>query len=482
MHGSIRKGESSQDERKDENVFENITQGVSINIFVKHLKKQPKNIVKYCELWGKRNEKYALLLEENFKNTNWQILTPKEPNWFFIPKNTNIENEYNNYMAIADVFTIKNSGIETQKDSITIQFTDEELDVVINDIIKLSEDTFKQKYKISDSRDWKFKLAREDAETHQKEKTKIQYRPFDQRYTLFTGKSKGFVAYPRTDIMEHLFKNNLSLVTCRQLAIKGFHHVFVSKNICERCLVSIKTKELGYVYPLYLYENSNQSSLLNTESCRPNLAKEFLERFPEIIGLSFVYDGKGDLKISFGPESVFYYAYSIFNSPTYRTRYAEQLQTDFPRLPLTSNKKLFADLVCMGNELVNLHLLGDNPFDNSETIFDEPIKWGIKIDGIKPDKLSDWQVSDIRYEEKDKRVYINKGQYFEGVEKDVWEFMIGSYQVCDKWLKERKKAERALSTEDLKHYMKIVVSLRETIRVMSEIDRCINDHGGWPIK
>ena len=57
--------------------------------------------------------------------------------------------------------------------------------------------------------------------------------------------------------------------------------------------------------------------------------------------------------------------------------------------------------------------------------------------------------------------------------------MIGGYQVLEKWLKDRKKADRCLSVDDLVHYMKIVVSLRETIRVMKEIDELIPK---WPIE
>ena len=74
---------------------------------------------------------------------------------------------------------------------------------------------------------------------------------------------------------------------------------------------------------------------------------------------------------------------------------------------------------------------------------------------------------------------MNNGQYFEGIEKEIWEFMVGGYQVCEKWLKDRKNAERSLSTDDLKHYIKIVVAARETMRLMAEIDRAIPS---WPIK
>lgn len=84
------------------------------------------------------------------------------------------------------------------------------------------------------------------------------------------------------------------------------------------------------------------------------------------------------------------------------------------------------------------------------------------IAGKRPEDVDDWKVTDIKYDEKTKRIYINSGQYFEGIEKEVWEFMIGGYQVLDKWLKDRKKAGRTLSYDDQIHYMKIIVSLRET--------------------
>jgi hypothetical protein len=60
----------------------------------------------------------------------------------------------------------------------------------------------------------------------------------------------------------------------------------------------------------------------------------------------------------------------------------------------------------------------------------------------------------------------------------VWNFHIGGYQVCEKWLKDRKG--RTLSKDDIAHYQKIVVALSETIRLMKEIDKVIDKHGGWP--
>ena len=74
-----------------------------------------------------------------------------------------------------------------------------------------------------------------------------------------------------------------------------------------------------------------------------------------------------------------------------------------------------------------------------------------------------------------------------GVPEAVWNFRIGGYQVCEKWLKERQakggknpSPGRVLSDEDINHYQKIIVALSETIRIMGEIDEVIEEHGGWP--
>jgi len=96
----------------------------------------------------------------------------------------------------------------------------------------------------------------------------------------------------------------------------------------------------------------------------------------------------------------------------------------------------------------------------------------------------DFQVEKVSYS--DEIVWIDKAKThgFRGVPEEVWNFHIGGYQVCEKWLKDRgpKKGNpgRTLLAEDIDHYQKIVVALSETIRIMGEIDEVIEAHGGWP--
>jgi len=240
--------------------------------------------------------------------------------------------------------------------------------------------------------------------------------------------------------------------------------VFCTRQICDHNLF-YRGSSLNL--PLYLYPDGElPPSLFAFEDGRvPNLSTRFVEALTGTLGVESVPEGRGNLRKTVGPEDIFHYAYAVFHAPTYRTRYAEFLKIDFPRLPLTSDLRLFRALAAKGAELVALHLL------ESPKVEDFLTDWPVKGDNV---------VERVQYTEKDKRVWINKTQYLGGVPRAVWEFHIGGYQVCHKWLKDRKG--RKLTYEDTQHYQKVVVALNETIRLMAEIDEVIAEHGGWPMR
>jgi very-short-patch-repair endonuclease len=170
----------------------------------------------------------------------------------------------------------------------------------------------------------------------------------------------------------------------------------------------------------------------------------------------------------FTPEDIFHYIYAIFHSPTYRSRYAEFLKIDFPRLPLTSDVELFRSLCGLGRELVGLHLLESPQVGQFITRY--PIVGDNRVEKGYPKYAPP-------KEGQPGRVNINKSQYFEGVPPEVWQFHIGGYQVLDKWLKDRQG--RQLSYDDLTHYQKVMVALQKTIELMEKIDTTISK---WPIE
>ncbi|MBA7638368.1 hypothetical protein ES703_46023 [subsurface metagenome] len=180
-----------------------------------------------------------------------------------------------------------------------------------------------------------------------------------------------------------------------------------------------------------------------------------MDELAKIIRMDFISEGLGDLKKTFGPEDVFHYIYAVFHSPQYRKRYAEFLKIDFPRVPMPKSKPLFRKLCKVGEELTKLHLMEAPILEDEKRRPKFPVEGNSEVEKGYPN-----------YVAHKGKVYINKDQYFEGVSPDVWEFHIGGYKVCEKWLKDRR--QRELSYEDKSHYQKIVVALGETIRLMNE--------------
>jgi predicted helicase len=265
----------------------------------------------------------------------------------------------------------------------------------------------------------------------------------------------------------------------------------VATEVPESCLVSTTSREGNQVFPLYLYP-TNTPTLFETEPTnspngrRPNLSPEFINELSEKLGLEFFPHppapspkaGEGEqekeslspspslgegfrVRAYFTPEDIFNYIYATFHSPTYRQRYAEFLKIDFPRVPLTSNKQLFWELATKGDRLVQLHLMKETGAEISS----------YPIDGSN-------LVEQVKYNETQQQIWINDQQYFVNIPKHIWNFYIGGYQVCQKWLKDRKGRE--LSFDDLVHYQNIISILGETIEIMSDIDQIITKHGGFP--
>ena len=466
LHGSSRRGEKAPNDIKDENVFD-IQQGVAIGIFVKEPNKSGLAIVHYADMWGMREKKYQALFESDTGTVDWQELAPTPPYFFSIPKDFARMEEYQAGDSIRQVFAVSGTGIKTERDSITIHFTEASLRAVLDDFTKLEESELRQKYHLEkDSRDWKVSNAKKDITSSRTERRFIRvvhYRPFDMRLTYYTGTTRGFIGTPGRLMADCFLQPNIGLIAKRQNKREPFSYIFVTKAAPESCLFESAYAN-NIVFPLYLYpiEQEIASGLYQPEERRPNLNPEFIKTASEKLGLNFVEDGKGNLKESFGPEDIFNYAYAVLHSPTYRSRYAEFLKIDFPRLPLTSDRDLFRTLVAKGAELATLHLM-ESPKLNS-LITRYPI--------VGPNV-----VDKVRYDEANQQVYINRSQYFEGVSPEVWNFHIGGYQVCHKWLKDRKG--RTLSYNELTHYQKVVVALKETIRLMEEIDGLIP---GWPVE
>lgn len=407
--------------------------------------------IQHAHLYGMREAKYDWLSTHDINSTDWNEIEPQKPFHLFIPQNNDLFSEFQAYWKITELMPINSAGIVTARDSLAIHWSKEDAGKLIKRFLELSPDEARIEFQLGDdSRDWKIDLAQKDLRLNnfsQDKISKVLYRPFDIRYTFYTRNSRGFHCMPRGDVMRHMIlRQNIGLISCRQQSQQGTWTLCgISNCIIESCAISNKTKEINSLFPLYIYPDTDSPKELQ-EQLRPNFSDEFLTEITNKLGYTPT------------PEAIFYYIYAIFHSPTYRTRYAEFLKIDFPRVPLTSDDQLFRKLGEYGEELVSLHLMKSSKLDQPLTqIID---KGGEFIVDAGHPKYSDGEV-----------IINKKSDRFTGVPKSVWEFYVGGYQVCHKWLKDRKG--RQLSPEDLNHYQKIIVALSETMQIMNAIDAAI---------
>ena len=460
LHGDSNIGETVPEGRSNENVFD-IQQGVAIAIGVHACDHAPKCRVRHAEVWGYRNEKYANLDTSTVAQRVWSNLRPFEPQYFLVPFDEANLTEFENNPSIKELMLVNSCGVKTHRDGVVIDFDKTALKDRMTEIATERRlELLRARYGVTDTPHWNLKDAQAKIKVGEIPEfiKPLTYRPFDNRWIYYNPAiiEKGDSKFPT---LRHMLKANLALLTARIQATGAFDAVFVSKFLVE--MKTAESSRSSTVFPLYLTSIAEGQATLSGSDARPNLNPQVLNVWAKKLGRKA--DGEFGVPAGLSPEDIFYYLYAVFYSPGYRTRYAEFLKTDFPRLPLTGNMELLLELARLGSDLIALHLVESPKLAAPTAEF-------IDAGNAEVQKVS-WSNS---------TVWIDKAQTigFNGVPEEVWNFHIGGYQVCEKWLKYRKG--RMLSDEDIAHYQKIVVAIAETILLMAEIDAVIDEHGGWP--
>ena len=412
----------------------------------------------YADLYGLREAKYEYLDQHDVSTTDWQPLHPQSETYLLVPQDTRLLGAYEKYPKVTDIFPVNSVGIVTARDDLTIKWSRDEVWETVQRFASLEPELARAGYQLGkDARDWKVELAQKDLLDSGPDKTNIQsilYRPFDIRYTYYTGHSRGFHCMPRRDVMQHMMKENIGLSCCRQLSSTEYHHAFVTSHIVDDSMVSNKTKERGYLFPLYLEPESQavlvkgqekldlygiQHTLRTHVDRQANIASEFMASLVRTFNQSVM------------PEEIFYYIYAVLYSTVYRQKYADFLKRDFPRIPFTPDHALFLDLGKLGKRLADLHLMKSTE---------------LEVPAVRFEGAGGGRVDEVRWEAGS--VWINATQHFTPVAADVWQYQVGGYQVCHKWLKDRKG--RALRAEDIRHYCRVATALGRTVEIQREID------------
>ena len=438
LHGNSKKKETAEDGSADQNVFD-IMQGVSINLFIKTGKKKANELGRlfHYDLYGKRELKYDFLLDNSIHTIDYKELPNIAPNYFFTNKDFEEQKVYEEGFLINELFIINNVGIVTSNDSILINDNE-------NELLK----NVKEHYGI---------------DIEKKFISRLTYRPFDDKYVYYNTK---IIERAREKVMQHFTKGkNIGLVLGRQGQVVGsmpWNLSFITKNITD---FNLYYRGGGMLFPLYLYPDNQQLQLGETPERVPNFNMEIVNRIKEDLNFAFVEDDYLVVDLAAGvngalyPKSIMAYIYAILHSPAYREKYKEFLKIDFPRVPYPKDVKKFEALVDLGEQLMAIHLL-ESPVVE-QYITEYPVDGNNIVDKIRASPNPSKGGAFVN-------VYINETQYFKDVPTSAWEFYIGGYQPAQKWLKDRKG--KVLGFEDILHYQKIIVALKETGRIMKEID------------
>lgn len=459
LHGNANRREEPPDGGADENVFD-IRQGVAISIFVKDDREAEDEYadVYHSDLWGTRQEKYDALQNSDLNDVDWENVTPREPHYLFVPRDQDLASAYHDWVGVPQIFSEYGDpapGIVTTHNEFAISLTPERQKQKVRQLLATDTESEAREYFNLCSQDqWIYSDAKEHLQNANWEDkiVQIQTSPFDKEYTVY---DKHVAVHRRTGrLSKHMLAgDNISLSVPRRTERTPFNHAFVTDGLMTHHGVS--TKEVNYQFPLYRYPNApdETSSKLQETPRQTNVNAKVVSQLSEFYSSEVT------------PEEVFYYTYAVLYTRTYRLKYSEFMETDFPKIPFPEDESLFQEYASHGEDLVRFHLLTHPDLSSP----------GIHLHSEGDSNSGENKVSERtgeyyrHYDEEEGRFYINSNQYFAPVPQDTWEYEIGDRQVAKKWIQNR--IGENLSSNEVRKFCRIIRALMETVTIQDELDK-----------
>lgn len=466
LHGDSTRQERAPDGGPDVNVFD-IQQGVAIALFVKRPNVEDRARIVYADLWGDRDSKYEWLETHDINTTQWTQADAQEPLFLFVPRDANLREEYARGWDVARIMSRNGApapGVVTTHDEFAISFTPEEAREKVERLCATADEAEARRiWRLCRQAQWNYDAAVQHLRSDRSWEegiVPILYRPFDTRWTVW---DSHVAVHRRQRVMQHMLAgDNIALILPRTVEIgAGFEHVFSTRTVAQHHAVS--TKEVNYIFPLYLYPQAGGALELYDPTARePNLAPEYTAALSAILQRRFATNGAPN---TFSPEDVFGFIYAVLHSTSFGERYSQFMEEDFPRIPMPPSAEVFFALAEKGRELANLHsglavAAMHRPF---------PVPGTNEVARQYP-----------KYDVETQRVYINRDQYFPDVAELVWEFRIGGGYPARKWLSDRRG--RLLTYDDLSEYAQVLGAIDQTVAIVDEIETLIEEYGGWPLQ
>lgn len=432
LHGSSRKLEVAPDGSKDENVF-NIMQGTAIFIGIKTTGSKSWSNLQYADLYGRKSYKFKQLEDENIEFEEIQI---DKKMAYFLPFGNAEQDNYENGVSLSELFPTHVSGLQTNNDKAAIANSRKEIidriELVKNSIDNSEIDSLWKKYSTGQTAE----KIKNDVLTSDGIVAPLTYRPFDERWTFYSGNSTGWIFRPREkSTMGNLLKStptpigkNIGLIFGK--TSRYFVSPFISNTITEVRIFSAQT-DYSYIAPLYLYNEISDDWTPNINNKALSILTKNLSEEPSVI-------------------DIFDYSYGILYDLSYIKKYDEFLKRGYPRVPIPVDQLTFTKYVKAGSELRKLHLLQTEV--SAELTIEQDDKQNMVIENIK------FKAGVLN---------INKNTKLQGINEETWLYKIGGYQVLDKWFKSHKG--EVFDYEKYNHISRVVAVIDETIKIQARL-------------
>ncbi len=422
LHGNSLKQEVAPDGSKDENIFD-IRVGVAVIVGVKTSNNSNWGSIYYTDLFGTRKHKFEMLEQNKFA---FEKIDIDRKTALFIPQVMEGKNQYDSGIALNELFNSVTTGVDTGNDDATTADSQNKIQENIQQIqlATSEEEVVKVIGKLSYGQS--FNRLKDDVDSESGKIVKYAYRPFDDKWTYYSGMSSGWLSRPReSKIMNSLVNNNYAIAFQKQCN-SDWKEVFIAKDIPDSHLIGGKT----YIAPLYIYDDGIIQQNVNFNN----------DNFAKLVA---------NLSVKPSAEQVFDYCYGILNDLNYRKKYNEFLKRDCPKIPIIENQVMFEKYVCAGEKLRKLHLM--------ETVTQKELNIETENKNLV--------IEQVKYA--DGKVRINKNTSISGLTDEIWNFYIGGYQVLDKWLKSHKG--ETLDMDKFTHIKKIAGIIEETIKIQKQL-------------
>jgi predicted helicase len=424
-----------------------IKQGVSLFFGIKKTSSDKWAEVYTTDLFGSRKEKFSIL-DDLHEKLPFKRVYPDDKMALFKDYERNNEDNYLSGIDLSCLFPVHTTGIKNGRDEMACSYIRQEIDDRILALKNCDKKEFNKIWtSLSVGQDPE-KII-EDVFDNTGKVALIAYRPFDYRWTYYTGRSGGWSERPREqNIMRSLLQEanspigkNIGFVFVRdQPSAYWGDFIGVVDTIVEAKYYSFN--RITTLAPLYL-----NNETLTEDEWTPNFNEDELKKLTQ------------NLSTIPSPIEIFDYIYGVLYDPVYRERFGEFLKRDYPRVPVIAapedkdnenafyvSEEMFAEYVEAGERLRKLHLLQEK--DPAEL-------------AIIPNTSDDLEIGAVKY--KDGVLHLNPKKRITGITQEVWDYCIGGYQVLAKWFKSHKGEK--LDIYKFNHIESVVGCLAETIKV-----------------